>query len=343
MPSFFFGNSKLEVADHYTYLGIIFNYNDKFNKAQKKLYDQANKAMFALIAKARRLSLPIDVQFSLFDSLVLPILIYGCEIWGSENCSLIEKLHLRFCKIILNCKSSTANCMVLGELGRFPIINHIKSRMVNFWSSIVNMKECRLSKIMYRLVCKLHDHAEINSSWINMVKNTITGCGFNYIWTSQTTNHPWVKTNVKLRINDQFVQNWNSNVFNSSSCTNYRIFKSEFKLENYLLRLPHKYAISLCRYRLSNSRIPIVTGRYFNISYDDRICTLCNANIIGDEFHYIFECKFFKLPRSKFIDHNYYFNPNSYKMHQLFNSENTQTLINLSKFIKEILVEFKLS
>ena len=194
IPSFHFGDSKVDVVNQYNYLGIVFNFNGKFNQAQKNLFDQANKAMFSLIAKSRRLCLPIDIQLNLFDSLVLPILTYGCEIWGTDNCSLAEKLHLRFCKIILNCKSSTASCMVLGELGRAPVLNHIKGRIANFWSSIFNKKDCSIIKIMYKLSYKLHCQNVINSMWINSVEKILSDCGFTNIWLCQNPDHSWIRS-----------------------------------------------------------------------------------------------------------------------------------------------------
>ena len=41
------------------------------------------------------LKLPLDLQIELFDSLVLPILLYGCEIWGFESSKILEKPHLK--------------------------------------------------------------------------------------------------------------------------------------------------------------------------------------------------------------------------------------------------------
>ena len=38
--------------------------------------------MFALLRRSRQLDLPIDLQLELFDSLIMPILLYGCEIWA---------------------------------------------------------------------------------------------------------------------------------------------------------------------------------------------------------------------------------------------------------------------
>ena len=86
-------------------MGVIFeissNYNGSFKVAQKELYDKGTKAMLSLIGKCRKLDLPIDIQIKLFNSLVKPIVLYGAEVWGSQNTYLCNQLQLRFLKIIL--------------------------------------------------------------------------------------------------------------------------------------------------------------------------------------------------------------------------------------------------
>ena len=37
---------------------------------------------------------------------------FGSEVWGFENLDLIERLHLKFLKYVLNLKSSTPDYMV---------------------------------------------------------------------------------------------------------------------------------------------------------------------------------------------------------------------------------------
>ena len=78
--------------------------------------------MFSIIRKARKLFLPIDMQLNLFDTMVTPIILYGSEIWGIENIDIIDRFQLKYCKLILNLKSSTPNCMVYGECRVFCII-----------------------------------------------------------------------------------------------------------------------------------------------------------------------------------------------------------------------------
>ena len=57
--------------------------------------------MYAVVTKARQLNLPIDLQLHLFDTSVLPILLYGCEVWGYENIRVLDKFILDFVKYFL--------------------------------------------------------------------------------------------------------------------------------------------------------------------------------------------------------------------------------------------------
>lgn len=51
----------------FTYLGIIFNYNDKYTKAEKQLSEQGRKELFALKRNIRNMYLNHITQLSLFD------------------------------------------------------------------------------------------------------------------------------------------------------------------------------------------------------------------------------------------------------------------------------------
>ena len=64
---------------------------------------------------------PCLVYLKIYDSVVLPVLIYVCEIWGFENLAIIEKVLLQIFKYTLHLKNSTQLCMIYGELGRLQI------------------------------------------------------------------------------------------------------------------------------------------------------------------------------------------------------------------------------
>ena len=123
-------------------------------------------------------------------------------------------------------------------------------------------------------------------------------------------------------------------------CLNYRIFKQDLYFEKYLIKLPFRYRMNLCKFRCGNHRLPVVTGRYYNIDRKSRVCTLCKSNFLGDEFHYIFECSAFNELRIKYVKRYFRIRPNTLKMNQLFTSTKLPTLINLAKFCKEIMLHF---
>lgn len=52
--------------------------------------------MFSLLRKIRILNLPLEIQIQLFDKMIKPILLYGCEIWGFGNLELLESVQLKF-------------------------------------------------------------------------------------------------------------------------------------------------------------------------------------------------------------------------------------------------------
>ena len=104
IPSFLFCDSPLEVVFDYTYLGTIFNYNNNFKKAIAKQVSQASRATYSLSVKSKRLCLPIDIQLKLFHHLIVPILLYGCEVWGYENLIQIEVFFRKFLKEQLHVK-----------------------------------------------------------------------------------------------------------------------------------------------------------------------------------------------------------------------------------------------
>ena len=83
--SFHFNDVSLDTVNEYKYLGILFNRSGSFFKTKQDIAKQATKAMFALIKKSKHLCLPVDIQIDLFNKMIKPILLYGCEIWGSET------------------------------------------------------------------------------------------------------------------------------------------------------------------------------------------------------------------------------------------------------------------
>jgi len=217
----------------------------------------------------------------------------------------------------------------------------VENRMLHFWSSIVHSNPSKLSHRMYNLMKVLYDKGIYESPWMIKIKDILDKSGMSNLWLSGTyVNRTWLKQSMKLRLSDIYMQNWNSEMNENGLCTNYKIIKTSLSISQYLLCLDPAHRIQLCKFRCGNHRLPIMTGRYQNVAINDRICTLCPGNYIGDEFHYLFECTAFSVRRKQFLKSYYRCRPNTLKMVQLFNSSNQLDLLNLSKFCNYIMKQF---
>ena len=252
----------------------------------------------------------------MFEKMVKPILLYNCEVWGSESVDLCEKLYLKFCKYILGVKSSTPTNMVRGELGIYPLIIDIKCRILSYWFKLGEGHDNKLSKKINNVLYVYLVNNVYRSPWLAHVKNILDDCGLSYIWNNyfilNTYSRENIVSKVKSCLRDQYIQSWYSSLDNDK-CVLYKVIKTNYGLENYFLTLPKIYCQTLCKFRTSNHKLAIEKGRYINIPRNLRLCQLCKEGKIGDEFHVILECSKFNNIRHKYIANYFLRKPSMYK------------------------------
>ena len=343
--NFLYSGRKIEIVDSYKYLGIEFTSTGSFKSTIESLKQQASRAMFALISKSRRHNLPVDIQLQLFDSTVMSIMLYGCEIWGNANVDVLDKLYLKYLKMILGVQGKTCNNMVYGELGRFPLGIHIKKRAVGFWGRLVTNKDTKISRVTYSNIRRLSDINYYKCKWIDFIKGILQDCDLINIWqTHHFQSVDWLKITVGKKLKDNFIAQWKHELGNMTSCDVYVHYKQNFKLEEYLIHLPTTLKRAVCALRTNNSRLPKVVGRYTNTPRDLRFCTLCpNENLIGDEYHILLECKnqIIESLRSKYISVTHTRNPSMQNCINLLGSDDKSELRRLGYFLKKALPLFR--
>lgn len=73
----------IQITDSYVYLGIAFTTSGSFALAQKKVYNKATRSLYSFLSDINICNgASVTTILNLFDSLVNPILLYNCEIWG---------------------------------------------------------------------------------------------------------------------------------------------------------------------------------------------------------------------------------------------------------------------
>ena len=83
---------------------LLLTKNGTFNKSKILAVNKGNNAMYGVLKLGRIHNLSINCQLYLFDKMVKPTLLYGCEIWGLGNIEIIERLHVKFSKLLVQLK-----------------------------------------------------------------------------------------------------------------------------------------------------------------------------------------------------------------------------------------------
>ncbi len=114
---FTLNNTTIQHALQYNYLGLILTPTGTFNLAIQTLLVKACRALHAIRTRLFKIDIPIRIWTKIFDSVILPIALYGSEIWGpTSNYSHkdwhkhpLEALHVEFCRSILHVHRNTPN------------------------------------------------------------------------------------------------------------------------------------------------------------------------------------------------------------------------------------------
>ena len=145
-----------------------------------------------------------------------------------------------------------------------------------------------------------------------------------------------------MRLKEQFIHQWITEINESGKCIIYRTFKTTFTFENYLISLPRKLKIIFTKFRCRNHRLPIKTGCRERVLRDTCVCTKGDIapRDISDEFHYLLVCDYFKTERIELLLKQYHTSPSTLKLHTLLNISSGNILGNLCTFISKIMNSF---
>ena len=268
-------------------------------------------------------------------------MLYGCEIWSpvnlvykatrcknNENNELvrelrkevpfitkymnktdpIEKLDLKFCKVILGVHSRASNLAVYSELGRYPLfidqitlsmkyINYIESDtenrlLKNFYANLTQDEKlqngCTLLKMREQLNIFMNTRPHGNckafySSFKTNLKNS-----FNTYW------HKLLYTDIST-----------SGKEGGNKLRTYRKFKTAIYFEKYLYINNTEKRKKIAQLRISAHKLKIETSRFTNKNIykppELRLCENCNLGKIEDEYHFMLECPLYKSLRQQFF------------------------------------------
>ena len=315
---FFLNKSPLQNVTQYKYLGFIIAASGTYSHGIKNLADRAKRAWFAIysiLAKSKNKA--IKTYVTLFEHVVKPVLMYGCEIWGvtiknDKDVSEIggeiwERFHLRVCKNILGVHKSTSNIAVLSEIGRYPISHDIHKQMVKYLLRFEEMAENRLAKKTYEEQKRDPTNDKL---WVSRTHSFLDKIGLSFIHLTKGEEQNPGHVNrmsviTKNRENEIFEQNIVHKIeeINEKKVGKLLFFgklKNHFGAEDYLLMTNAKLRQKITQLRLSSHKLEIEVGRHKGVNRDERICMYCRMGKIESEEHFLFECPNYTEGREEF-------------------------------------------
>ena len=330
--NFYLGTTRLENVRSYKYLGLSITPSGEIRSALDDLRSRALKAYMALKNKlGTSFRDHLGDTIELFDCLVKPILLYGSDFWGClkpPKNNPIENLHMQFCRQILGVQKNTTNSGVLLELGRTPLVLEAQRLSLKNWERIKNEEGNILITKSY------HNAQEKKLIWNQSITNTLAAHGMQFrTEAASNTGNAFLGRAQDIFHQEAFTQITNPD----SKLRTYGMLKKTIGREEYLSKIRNtKHRQMLTKFRLSNHKLLIETGRHMKLPKHQRICPTCHVGI-EDEIHLILKCKTFTSLRNPLIEQCCQLKPNFryYSDEEKFIFIMTEPMImgNVSKFI----------
>lgn len=271
----------------------------------------------------------------LFDSLVIPVLLYCSEIWDAfskyKDSEPHEHIHTKFLKEILGVHSKSCNNACRAELNRIPLTAKIKFNIIKYWAHIVSKENT--------LLYKIYKETYNTNAWTTHAKNILNRLGYSFIIINPELINLHL-TNIKQRIID--IEN-QEQIKMITMTHKLKLFNQLIKSQSeppYLNVLhTRKDRSTIAKLRLSAHKLAIEAGRYDNLDVNSRVCLNCNKNQIETEIHFLLSCEQYNQNRNilfkEITNHNPFFMNMSdvSKIKYLLNHKDKKILREIINFI----------
>ena len=315
---FMLGSTPIKNVDNYCYLGIIFHKSGTFRAANAELRAKALRALYGLKGNIIKNALSYKSLISLFDCLVKPILLYGCQVLTPHSKTVnyiarindqsdptatlkylaqdhYEKFHLKFLKWTLSVHSKASNVGCWGETGRHPLIYEALKLSIDYFFRVKHSNHVLVS-------AAFQEQADLDLPWFSNTSKIL-----DKFRCSSHNPKAKVSTSTAHLMREEFVSLWKLTKASSPKLNFYHQIKHEFLPEKYLslVKIPEARN-SLTRFRISSHNLFIERGRYETpiIPRENRWCLHCyfttGVKTLEDEIHALATCPLYNVVRGRF-------------------------------------------
>ena len=305
---FTYNGIHVDREDSYKYLGFTFHATKSMAYGVGFLVAAAKKAMHAMQRRCAFLRLTDPaVKCQLFDTLVLPVLSYACEVWATDPDlgQACETLHRQFLRQLLGVRKSVTNEIPLAEFGRFPLQIHFWQQVLRYHNRATNLPPTRL--VSLALIDGL---VEANDEWFDTYESGT--------WRSELDTFLQVqpgKPESLQTVEVASIVKFQQQLFNLSYRVNtgysslalYRTIQADHQYAKYLSAVKcYPYRRLISRFRSGCHGLRVDSGRFgkssLALTREQRCCEVCGSLSVEDEHHFLFDCPAYDEVRSRHAD-----------------------------------------
>ena len=293
---FMFDGSEIEKVSQYKYLGVLMDEYLNFEVLANVLAGAGGRALGAVLTKFRSFgNIGFNSFSKLYDSSVAPVLEYGSEVWGYAENVKCERIQQRACRYYIGVHPKTPILALTGDMGWVPAQIKRHRNMIRYWNRMVEMNDARLTKQMF-----LYDVHRCNNNWSSEVKSIFNSIDLGQIFDDL---HVCDIEDVYKKCESNYNERWQLGITLKPKLRTYVTFKQNFDSEEYVKYCYSRHKRSLiAQFRMGVLPLAIETGRFRSIPLEERLCVLCDVNVIEDEKHFLCNCKLYEDIRQTMYD-----------------------------------------
>ena len=292
--NFKINGSKIEIVDHYQYLGIIFDEYLTFEKCAKALSDSGGRALGSVISKFKQFkNVGYNTFTKLYDTGVNSIISYGASIWGYDKEKFGQAVQNRAMRYFLGVHKTAPIHAIQADMGWLSVKYQYYLCMIRLWNRLIKMSDQRITK-------KVAVHSLINindSNWFGKLCNILDQVKkTNYIIEGREID----LEDIKFCFSDIMHIEWSNTIGYKPKLRNYTKFKQDIHTEEYVVsNISRSQRSYLAQIRMGILPLNVETGRYLRKPLNERLCLMCTEREIEDECHFLCLCPSYKTERDK--------------------------------------------
>lgn len=306
----YYNGQEVPVCDQYTDLGCLYHDTKGIKTAADALAAPARRAMHGMLTKCRKEHIvQPDFKLRLFDTVVEPVMSYGCQVWGPDMFygklhapmeSAADRLQLDYIRIMAGVGRQVERYILLAEYGRYPIMWHWIALATRWWVRLTGMNADRLAYRAFKDDIRLMLDG-CKDCWTFKLLDTLTHMGIVQAsqWKPNNGSQVTVDTILQLCISETavvdalqslFDSTWNSEPAHGpreALCPSQQIMHATYNswirdganIPTYMKSHGLSFCMVQCisRYRLGWHKLAIQTGRHNGTPRMDRVCQMCKV------------------------------------------------------------------